>query len=554
MSRSRHVGKIRKRLEDVKNQWIRPARADFSDNESARLATDALLDGGPEAYWHALSQEGEVDFLSSVEAQYIQAQAKEPPSAPDPAGGAEAGSRGLDSCSLQSGTYFPVASEGSEPALFHTWTLAEKPYLKEKSSATVYFQMDKHNNIRDLVRRCISRASQVLAILMDVFTDVEIFCDILEAANKRGVFVCVLLDQGGVKLFQEMCDKVQISDIHLKNISIRSVEGEVYCAKSGRKFAGQIQEKFIISDWRFVLSGSYRKVQAPMGVNQARHIKLSFSWLCGHVHRNILSKFTGQAVELFDEEFRRLYASSKPVMGLRSPRLVAPLRPSKGPGTPNGRLSGSSGSTSDHTSSNPFSNLSTHSNPLNQSMSTSSGPGSPLAPIPPAVPRLQPYHSPRRTVAPQALLVPMRSHEGAPTPYSSFMAYRPTRLQLQQLGLVPRVLCKVIKAMVDITGFGVVQRCSTDVFSPQPLIPYDLHNTFQLNDSWPAGRTPSEAELTQNMQAIDSVYILRHTLLVFYFEEHSACSHHLSLVGSEEYFVSKSSVKNLAQIESDNSL
>ncbi|XP_052603805.1 protein FAM83A isoform X2 [Peromyscus californicus insignis] len=366
MSRSRHVGKIRKRLEDVKNQWIRPARADFSDNESARLATDALLDGGPEAYWHALSQEGEVDFLSSVEAQYIQAQAKEPPSAPDPAGGAEAGSRGLDSCSLQSGTYFPAASEGSEPALLHNWTLAEKPYLKEKSSATVYFQMDKHNNIRDLVRRCISRASQ--------------------------------------------------------NISIRSVEGEVYCAKSGRKFAGQIQEKFIISDWRFVLSGSY-----------------SFSWLCGHVHRNILSKFTGQAVELFDEEFRRLYASSKPVMGLKSPRLVAPLRPSKSPGAPNGHLSGSSGSAGDGTSSNPFSNLSTGSNTLNQSVSTSSGPGSPLAPIPPAVPRLQPYHSPRRAVAPQALLVPMRPHEGACAPYSSFMAYRPTRLQLQQLGLVPRV-------------------------------------------------------------------------------------------------------------------
>lgn len=161
MSRSRHVGKIRKRLEDVKNQWIRPARADFSDNESARLATDALLDGGPEAYWHTLNQEGEIDFLSSAEAQYIQAQAKEPPTGPDPAGGAEAGSRGLDSCSVQSGTYFPVASEGSEPALLHSWTLAEKPYLKEKSSATVYFQTDKHNNIRDLVRRCISRTSQV---------------------------------------------------------------------------------------------------------------------------------------------------------------------------------------------------------------------------------------------------------------------------------------------------------------------------------------------------------------------------------------------------------
>uniref|UniRef100_A0A2I2YS09 Family with sequence similarity 83 member A n=1 Tax=Gorilla gorilla gorilla TaxID=9595 RepID=A0A2I2YS09_GORGO len=279
MSRSRHLGKIRKRLEDVKSQWVRPARADFSDNESARLATDALLDGGSEAYWRVLSQEGEVDFLSSVEAQYIQAQAREPPCPPDTLGGAEAGPKGLDSSSLQSGTYFPVASEGSEPALLHSWASAEKPYLKEKSSATVYFQTDKHNNIRDLVRRCITRTSQ--------------------------------------------------------NISIRSVEGEIYCAKSGRKFAGQIREKFIISDWRFVLSGSY--------------------------HRNILSKFTGQAVELFDEEFRHLYASSKPVMGLKSPRLVAPVLPGAAPA--NGRLSSSSGSASDRTSSNPFSGRSAGSHP-----------------------------------------------------------------------------------------------------------------------------------------------------------------------------------------------
>lgn len=161
MSGARYVGKIQKRLEEVKSQWVRPARADFSDNESARLATDALLDGGPEAYWRVLSQEGEVDFLSSVEAQYIQAQAKEPPSAPEPPGEAAAGSKGLDSCSVASSTYFPVASEGSEPTLLHTWASAEKPYLKEKSSVTVYFQTDKRNNIRDLIRRCITRTSQV---------------------------------------------------------------------------------------------------------------------------------------------------------------------------------------------------------------------------------------------------------------------------------------------------------------------------------------------------------------------------------------------------------
>ncbi|XP_002710805.2 protein FAM83A [Oryctolagus cuniculus] len=416
MSRSRHVGKIRKRLEDAKSQWVRPARADFSDNESARLATDALLDGGPEAYWRVLSQEGEVDFLSSVETQYIQAQAKEPPCAPDPAGGAEAGPRGLDSCSLPSDTYFPVASESSEPALLHTWASAEKPYLQEKSSATVYFQTDKHNNLRDLVRRCIARSSQVLAILMDVFTDVEIFCDLLEAALKRRVFVCVLLDQGGVALFQEMCDKVQISDGHLKNMCVRSVQGEVYCAKSGRKFAGQIQEKFIISDWRLVLAGSY-----------------SFTWLCGHVHRNILSKFTGQAVEPFDEEFRHLYASSKPVMGPKSPRPAAPLQPRAGPSPPRGGLSSSSSSTSDRTASDPFSSPSTGSNPQNQSLATSSGPASPLAPNPAPPPRFQPYHSPWG-----ASFSP-RPHDGPPALYSNLNMYRPTRLQLEQLGLVPRV-------------------------------------------------------------------------------------------------------------------
>lgn len=65
---------------------------------------------------------------------------------------------------------------------------------------------------------------------MDVFTDVEIFCDILEAANKRGVFVCVLLDQGGVTLFQEMCDKVQISDSHLKVGPPASLQ-KVFCIR-----------------------------------------------------------------------------------------------------------------------------------------------------------------------------------------------------------------------------------------------------------------------------------------------------------------------------------
>ncbi|KAM7176207.1 protein FAM83A [Macrochelys suwanniensis] len=342
MSQSRHVGKIRKRLEEIKNQSVRPTKADFSHHESVRLATDALLDGGTESYLQALNEEGEVDFLSSVEAQYIKKNAREPYYANESHTERETGTRQNDAGSLQSGTYFPI-SEGSEPALLHTWSTAEKPCLKEKSSATVYFQTEKNSNIRDIIRRCINKTSQVLAIMMDVFTDTEIFCDVLEAANKRGVFVYLLLDQSNIKLFSEMCDKVQIAEDHLKNISVRSVTGEVYCAKSGRKFSGQIQEKFIISDWRYVLSGSY-----------------SFTWLCGQVHRNFLSKFTGQVVELFDEEFQHLYTLSKPVMGLRSPPHTVPFLLNKST-TTQGSLTSSSNQGSANTPSDPFSSLSANS-------------------------------------------------------------------------------------------------------------------------------------------------------------------------------------------------
>uniref|UniRef100_A0A670JSL2 Family with sequence similarity 83 member A n=1 Tax=Podarcis muralis TaxID=64176 RepID=A0A670JSL2_PODMU len=314
-------------------------------NESVRLATDALLDGGLQSYLKALDEEGEVDFLSTVEAQYIKRNMREPYYASDTHPDGETGPRqNNDTRSLQSGTYFPLVSESSEPALLHTWSASEKPYLKEKSSATVYFQTDKNSNIRDLIRRCINKTSQVLAILMDVFTDTEIFCDVLEAANKRRVFVYLLLDHSNLKLFTEMCDKLHVAEGHFKNISVRSVTGEVYCAKSGRKFSGQIQEKFIISDWRYVLSGSY-----------------SFTWLCGQVHRNFLSKFTGQVVELFDEEFRHLYALSKPVAGLRPPSHTSLFLLNKSTAATQGSLTNSSNQGSLRTPSDPFSCPSNHS-------------------------------------------------------------------------------------------------------------------------------------------------------------------------------------------------
>ncbi|XP_029447828.1 protein FAM83A [Rhinatrema bivittatum] len=304
MDGARHVGKIQRRLEEAKSERAPlEAKLDLSSSESARLATDALLDDGEEAYRRALSQEGEVDFLSPPEARYILRHRREPRCAPEPR---EEGAP--DDGSLRSGYVFPPDPEGDAPQPLPGWDPAEKPYLRDKSCTTIYFQAEKSSSLREIVRRCIHRTGQVLAIMMDEFTDVEIFCDVLEAAHKRNVFVYLLLDLSKLELFTEMCDKLQIKDIHLKNISIRSVTGDVYCAKSGKKFSGQIQEKFLISDWRLVLSGTY-----------------SFTWLSGQVHRNFLTKFTGHALELFEEEFRLLYNSSKPVLGLTSPELGAPV-------------------------------------------------------------------------------------------------------------------------------------------------------------------------------------------------------------------------------------
>jgi len=45
-----------------------------------------------------------------------------------------------------------------------------------------------------------------------------------------------------------------------QNMRIRSVCGDTYCTKSGKKFTGQVQEKFMIIDCEEVIAGSYRYV------------------------------------------------------------------------------------------------------------------------------------------------------------------------------------------------------------------------------------------------------------------------------------------------------
>lgn len=51
---------------------------------------------------------------------------------------------------------------------------------------------------------------------MDLFTDVDIFIDLLDAAFKRKVAVYIILESTGVPHFLSMCRRAQMHKGHLK--------------------------------------------------------------------------------------------------------------------------------------------------------------------------------------------------------------------------------------------------------------------------------------------------------------------------------------------------
>ncbi|XP_035242631.1 protein FAM83C [Anguilla anguilla] len=287
------LGKLATRLEEVKNPWRQVSTLELSHNEAARLATDALLESGEKEYRRVLTEERELNFLSPLEIQYITDSATKNVSDSSGANGSEREFGEADAVSeLTSGTYFPMMSDEDAPALELGWP--DLPTRYGPSETQIYFQRDKSHNVKDLIRSLINKAKKVIAIVMDLFTDVDLLCDLMEASNKRKVPVYILLDSQNLDYFKDMCIALDIRNSHLSNMRIRSVCGETYCTKSGKKFTGQVQEKFMIIDCEEVIAGSY-----------------SFSWLSGQVHSNMLLHFSGRIAERFDCEFRCLYADSQ---------------------------------------------------------------------------------------------------------------------------------------------------------------------------------------------------------------------------------------------------
>ncbi|XP_038567969.1 protein FAM83G isoform X1 [Micropterus salmoides] len=310
--RSKPLGKVRRRVQDLRIPFSSSSYYDFiasrptldlSHNESARLAVDSLLSRGLEGYHKVLNAEGEVDFLSEPEKIYIVENGKDVSTA-DP--GASDNDKDFESLSAgsESATRCPAMSTDRDPSVASLDLSSLKDVMwshpvLNKPNTEVYFQCDSRAaGMKDLVREFIRNAGMDLAIVMDSFSDVELLCDLLEASRKRNVSVHLLLDHLNLNLFVSMWQDLKLNSKNFPKLSVRSVDGQTYCAKTGRKLTGQVAENFVIADWTEVLTGSY-----------------SFSWLSWQVHRGLAVLLRGSAIIPFHQEFHRLYSSSKPVPG-----------------------------------------------------------------------------------------------------------------------------------------------------------------------------------------------------------------------------------------------
>ncbi|XP_025071502.1 protein FAM83C-like, partial [Alligator sinensis] len=259
-------GPLKRRLEELKKPWWREPSSNtvLQHSETARLATDAFLEEGKTGYLQAIAEERELPFLSTLDMEYIsQYKCQSIPEA-NASKSCEVGSKEGDTSDLASlfseltsGTYFPLMSDVHPPELELGWPMLSFTTRSNETQASVYFQRNKAYSIKDLLRSLISRAKTVIAIVMDIFTDMEILCDLLEASNRRHIPVYLILDEKYLKYFVEMCSKMALTSEHFPNMRVRYVSGDIYYSKAGKKFGGQVLENFVLIDCDQVLTGTY---------------------------------------------------------------------------------------------------------------------------------------------------------------------------------------------------------------------------------------------------------------------------------------------------------
>uniref|UniRef100_A0A8D2L8N3 Family with sequence similarity 83 member E n=1 Tax=Varanus komodoensis TaxID=61221 RepID=A0A8D2L8N3_VARKO len=274
---------------------VTESNPEFYYSEGQRLALDALLTGGEEAFKKCLSQEKLRPFLSDGELQELKA-APEDSTAPPPGRAGSGSDLGDEGWSL---TYWPKQSDVPTPELELGWP--EDGTWKGITRAEVYTHPPGEGapHIKELMRKCIQ---QVIAIAMDVFTDPDILLDLYDAAVRRRVPVYIVLSRQHLASFLSMAEKTCLNVRHTEKLRVRSIRGCTFQSRHQKQITGTMKEKFVLVDGEVVITGSY-----------------SFTWTDARLNRHLVTRLTGEVTEAFDREFRTLYAASCPLPALEMP-------------------------------------------------------------------------------------------------------------------------------------------------------------------------------------------------------------------------------------------
>ncbi|TRY66510.1 hypothetical protein DNTS_015895 [Danionella cerebrum] len=266
-------------------------------NERHRLALEELVAGGVECYRGFLQKERIPNFLSDDEIRAISSVAVVPKSVQVTGEDSHLDQTGTMDCS--SVTYFPEVSDIEPPMLEMGWPAFTTGSYRGVTRAVAYFQPSYGDCIyscKEAARRMIKSAKEVIAIVSDSLTDLDIFHDLQEACTQRRVPVYILLDQTSATSFLQMCKNLHVHLDELLHMKVRTITGSTYYMRSGARITGKVHERFMLIDGNRVATGSYR-----------------FNWTDGKLNSSNLIELSGQITEKFDEEFRILYAQSLPL-------------------------------------------------------------------------------------------------------------------------------------------------------------------------------------------------------------------------------------------------
>ncbi|CAJ0957349.1 unnamed protein product, partial [Ranitomeya imitator] len=87
-----------------------------------------------------------------------------------------------------------------------------------------------------------------------------------------------------------------IPAIEMTNIRVRVLSGCTFSTRQLKQVTGMTKEKFLLIDCDTVITGTY-----------------SFTWSDSRLDRNLITLLTGEITDSFDNEFRTLFAASRPL-------------------------------------------------------------------------------------------------------------------------------------------------------------------------------------------------------------------------------------------------